>query len=66
MQVGGQRNAPATLPPGNTRYPLNRRLGGPQGRSGRGAEDVARVYVQSENARVKFSRQVDDVKSAGS
>jgi hypothetical protein len=24
-----------TLPPGKTRYPLNRRLGGPQGRSGR-------------------------------
>ena len=23
-----------SLPPGNTRYPLNRRLGGPQGRSG--------------------------------
>ena len=27
-------NAPATLPPGNTRYPLYRRLGGPQSRSG--------------------------------
>ena len=25
-----------TLPPGNTRYPLYRRLGGPQSRSGRG------------------------------
>ena len=24
-----------TLPPGKTRYPLYRRLGGPQGRSGR-------------------------------
>ena len=24
-----------TLPPGKTRYPLHRRLGGPQGRSGR-------------------------------
>ena len=33
--VGGQRHAPATLPPGNTRYPLYRKLGGPQGRSGR-------------------------------
>ena len=29
-----------TLPPGKTRYPLYRRLGGPQGRSGR-AENVA-------------------------
>ena len=34
MGVGGQRNAPAALPPGKTRYPLYRRLGGPQGRSG--------------------------------
>jgi len=33
--VGGQRYAPAALPPGQTRYPLYRRLGGPQGRSGR-------------------------------
>jgi hypothetical protein len=32
--VGGQRHAPAALPPGMTRYPLYRRLGGPQGRSG--------------------------------
>ena len=29
-----------TLPPGKTRYPLCRRLGGPQGRSGR-AENLA-------------------------
>ena len=28
------------LPPGKTRYPLYRRLGGPQGRSGR-AENLA-------------------------
>jgi len=33
--VGGQRHAPAALPPGKTRYPLYRRLGGPHGRSGR-------------------------------
>ena len=33
--VGGQHHAPAALPPGKTRYPLYRRLGGPQGRSGR-------------------------------
>jgi hypothetical protein len=30
--VRGQRYAPAALPPGNTRYLLYRRLGGPQGR----------------------------------
>ena len=35
MGVGGQRHAPAALPPGKTPYPLYRRLGGPQGRSGR-------------------------------
>ena len=33
--VDGQRHVPAVLPPGKTRYPLYRRLGGPQGRSGR-------------------------------
>ena len=34
MGVGGQHHAPATLPPGKTWYPMYRRLGGPQGRSG--------------------------------
>jgi len=34
MDLGGQRQAPAALPPGKTRYFLCRRLGGPQGRSG--------------------------------
>jgi hypothetical protein len=33
--VDGQRHAPAALPPGKTRCPLDRRLGGHQGRSGR-------------------------------
>jgi len=33
--VGGQRHAPAALPPEKTRYPTYRRLGGPRGRSGR-------------------------------
>jgi hypothetical protein len=35
MGVGGQRHAPATLPPGKTRFPLYMRLGGQQGRYGR-------------------------------
>ena len=35
MMVGDQRRAPAALPPGKTRYPLYRRLGRTQGRSGR-------------------------------
>jgi len=33
MKVDGHRQAPAPLQPGKTRYPLCRRLGGPQGRS---------------------------------
>jgi len=32
-----------TLPPGKTRYPFCRRLGGPQGRSGR-AENLSGIY----------------------
>ena len=35
MGVGGQSHTPAALPPGKTRYPWYRRLGGSQGRSGR-------------------------------
>ena len=35
MEVGGQNHAPAALSPEKTRYPLYRRLGGPQSRSGR-------------------------------
>jgi rRNA maturation protein Nop10 len=35
MGVGGQRHAPAALPPVMTRYLLYSRLGRPQGRSGR-------------------------------
>jgi hypothetical protein len=33
-EVGGQRHAPATLPPRKTRYPFYKWLGGPQSRSG--------------------------------
>ena len=35
MGVGGQRHAPAASPPVKTQYPLCRRPGGLQGRSGR-------------------------------
>ena len=35
LDVGGQHHAPAALLPGKTRFPLYRRLGGPQGRSAR-------------------------------
>ena len=35
-----------TLPPGKSRYPLYRRLGGPQGRSGR-AENLVPTGIRS-------------------
>jgi len=39
MEVSDQLHAPAALPPGkNPRYPLDRRLGGTQSRSGRGGK----------------------------
>jgi hypothetical protein len=34
MGAGGQRHIPAALPQGKTRYPVYRRLGGPESRSG--------------------------------
>jgi hypothetical protein len=38
MEESVRLHAPAVLPPGKKpRYPLDRRLGGPQSRSGRGA-----------------------------
>jgi hypothetical protein len=40
MEVSGQLHAPAALPHGKSPwYPLDRRLGGPQSRSGRGGEE---------------------------
>jgi hypothetical protein len=41
MGVGGQRHAPAALPPGKTLYPLYRRLGWPPGPVWTGAEKLA-------------------------
>jgi hypothetical protein len=40
MEVGGQLHAPTVLPFGKSPfYPLDRRVGGPQSRSGRGGEE---------------------------
>jgi hypothetical protein len=52
MEVSGQLHAPAALPPGkDTRYPLDRRLGGPQSQSGRGGEEKnsqpLRIYINN-------------------
>jgi hypothetical protein len=39
MEVSGQLHAPTAFPQWNPWYPLDRRLGGPQSRSGRGGEE---------------------------
>ena len=45
--VDGQRHAQAVLPPGKTRYPLYRMLGGPPGPVWTGAENVAQTGIRS-------------------
>jgi len=47
-----------TLPPENTRYPLYRRLGGPQGRSGR-AENLVPTGIWSRTVQPVVSRYTD-------
>ena len=47
MGVGGQRHALASLPTGKTRYSLYSRMGGPQGRSREGAENLAPTGIRS-------------------
>jgi hypothetical protein len=48
MDVSGQIHAPAALPPGKEpQYSLDRRLGGPQTRSGRGGEEDPILYRKS-------------------
>ena len=47
-----------TLPPGKTRYPFYRRLGGPQGRSGR-AENLVRTGIRSRTVQPVVSRYTD-------
>ena len=47
-----------TLPPGKTRYPLHRRLGGPQGRSGR-AENLVPTGIRSRTVQPVVSRYTD-------
>ena len=42
MEAGSQRHAPAAVPPGKIRYPLYRRLCGPQGRS----EEVVNATIR--------------------
>ena len=46
------------LPPGKTRYPFYRRLGGPQGRSGR-AENLVPTGIRSRTVQPVVSRYTD-------
>jgi len=46
------------LPPGKTRYPLYRRLGGPQGRSGR-AENLVPTGIRARTVQPVVSRYTD-------
>jgi len=47
-----------TLTPGKTRYPFYRRLGGPQGRSGR-AENLVRTGIRYRTVQPVVSRYTD-------
>jgi len=47
-----------TLPPGKTRYPFYRRLGGSQGRSGR-AENLVPTGIRSRTVQTVVSRYTD-------
>jgi len=47
-----------TLPPGKTRYPFYRRLGGPQGRSGR-AENLVPTGIRSRTSQPVVSHYTD-------
>ena len=47
-----------TLPPGKTRYPFYRKLGGPQGRSGR-AENLVPTGIRSRTVQSIVSRHTD-------
>ena len=47
-----------TLPPGKTRYPFYRRLGGPPGRSGR-EENLFPTGIRTRTVQPVFSRYID-------
>ena len=58
MGVGVSPTLRPPLPPGKTRYPLYRRLGGPQGRSGR-AENLVPTGIRSRTVQPVLSRYTD-------
>ena len=58
MGVGVSTTPRPPLPPGKTRYPLYRRLGGPQGRSGR-AENFVPTGIRSRTVQPVVSHYTD-------
>jgi hypothetical protein len=59
MEVSGQLHVPAALTPGKEScYPLARRLGGPQSRSGRGGEEKNSKPPQESNPRTPIVQPV--------
>jgi hypothetical protein len=56
---GGHRHAPAALTPEKTRYPLHRRLGGHQGRSGRVRKISPSPGLDSRTVQAGASRYTD-------
>jgi len=60
MVVGGQSHAPAALLPGKTRYPLYRRLGGPQGRSGRVRKISSPTGIRSPDRPARSAEESED------
>jgi len=58
MGVGGQPHTPIACTPGKTRYPLYRKLGEPQGRSGR-AENLVPTGIRSRTVQPVVSRYTD-------
>jgi hypothetical protein len=59
MWEGGQRHAPAVLPPGKIRHPLHRRLGGPQGWSVQVQKIVPATGFDSRTVQPVASRYTD-------
>jgi len=59
MGVGGQRHTSTSLPPGKTRYPLYRRLGGPQGWFGRVRKTLTPPRFDPRTVQLVASRYTD-------
>jgi hypothetical protein len=59
MGMRGHHHAPAALSKGKTRYPLYRRLGGPQGRSGQVQKILPALGFDPQTVQPVVSRYTD-------